>query len=234
MYFIYNGIKSTDMGLNIKNKPSISPIERNIETVEVDGRNGELIFDKGNYKNLIIRVECILNRDRETSILNRITNLRTWLQKEFDYKKLYFSDDLGYYYEAVCINKLDIDEVFNEIGEGELSFTCKPLKVFDDEEIEITSNNQLIYNPYNYPSEPVISVFGNGDIKIYVNNKLIDLRGVQEQITIDNEEMVVVKGEVLQNEKLYSDFVTLECGENYIRYEGTVNRLVIKPNWKGL
>ena len=53
-YFKFNGKISLDYGILIRNKQSYNTPEREIEVVSVPGRDGDIIFDKGNYKNVDI------------------------------------------------------------------------------------------------------------------------------------------------------------------------------------
>ena len=48
-YFIFNGINSKDLGIVIKEMPPITKSEKNIESISVTGRNGNLHIDNGTY-----------------------------------------------------------------------------------------------------------------------------------------------------------------------------------------
>ena len=47
--FKFNGTSSEDLGLVIQTPPTYSFPERELETVHVPGRNGDLIIDKNNF-----------------------------------------------------------------------------------------------------------------------------------------------------------------------------------------
>lgn len=49
-YLIFGGECSKDFGLYISGSGAFNAPERDIETVEVPGRNGSLIIDNGRYK----------------------------------------------------------------------------------------------------------------------------------------------------------------------------------------
>ena len=57
------------------------------------------------------------------------------------------------------------------------------------------------------------------------------LKGVEDYIEIDTELYNCFKGDVNQNNKMYSDFPVLEEGVNNISWEGNVTRLEITPRW---
>lgn len=233
-YFIFNGISSADFGIIITNTNQLSSPERNIDIVEVDGRNEVLVIDKGNYKPFELKLECSI--DSENTDINELArNIKRWLQSDFSYKKLILSDDDEYYYEAICANKLDIEEVIIELGEFQVTFLCKALKkhINGNNKIILTSP-KIIQNSY-MNSNPYIKIVGNGDINININNQKLILKNIEDEIEIDCEIMNAYKNVndkiILQNHKMYSDFPILEEGRNSISWTGNIIRLEITPRW---
>ena len=84
-------------------------------------------------------------------------------------------------------------------------------------------------------SEPLITVYGNGDITLNINGNSYPLRNVQESITIDSEMMEVFKGNTNQNGKYGgAEFPRFEVGQNEIRWTGNVSKIKIQPRWRWL
>ncbi len=232
MYFIYDNISSQEFGLKIKKDGinNFSSPQRSYETIQVKGRNGDLIIDNGNYENFTLEIECYI--DSRNSDLNTISKeLKKWLVSDLKYKKLILSTDSNYYYEAICINKIDISEVVKNFGECLIVFSCKPLKkeIFGDSKIILTQSNTL-YNE-GLASSPYIKVVGSGDITININNQKLILKGVEDYIEVDTELYNCFKGNVNQNNKMYSNFPVLEEGKNEISFTGSVIQLEILPRW---
>ena len=232
MYFIYNGISSEGFGIKIKKGGinNFSSPQRSYETIQVKGRNGDLLIDNGNYENFTLEIECYL--DARNSNLNTISmEIKKWLMSDLGYKKLILSTDFNYYYEAICANKLDISEMVENFGECLIVFNCKPLKreVFGDSRITLTQSSAL-YNE-GLASNPYIKVVGSGDIAININNQKLVLKGVEDYIEVDTELYNCFKGNINQNNKMYSDFPVLEEGKNDISWTGNVTRLEITPRW---
>ena len=73
MYFIYDNISSQEFGLKIKKDGinNFSSPQRSYETIQVKGRNGDLIIDNGNYENFTLEIECYL--DARESDLNAVS-----------------------------------------------------------------------------------------------------------------------------------------------------------------
>lgn len=229
-YFIYDGISSADFNIIITKTNQLSSPERNIEIIEIDGRNDHLLIDKGNYKPFNLEIECYIDAE-ENNICEISRNIKKWLQSDFKFKKLIFSDDPEYYYEASCINKLDIEEVINLLGEFKITFLCNPLKKKINSDFPIVlTNNTTLYNE-NIVSNPYIKVVGSGNITVNINNQKLILKGVEEYIEVDTELYNCFKGSENQNNKMYSDFPVLEEGKNNISWEGNVTRVEIIPRW---
>jgi predicted phage tail component-like protein len=233
-YFTYDNKVSSDFGIIITKINQLSAPQRNIEVIEVDGRQGPILNDKGNYKPFELELECSI--DSSNANINDISrDIKRLLQTDFRFKKLILSDDDEYYYEAVCINKLDIEEVIEQLGEFQLVFLCKPLRKVLQGENKITlTKHGVIYNKY-IVSRPNIKIVGNGDITININNQKLILKNVENEIEVDSEIMNCYKsisGVVTnQNNKMYSEFPIIEEGLNNISWTGNVTRVEIIPRW---
>ena len=102
-------------------------------------------------------------------------------------------------------------------------------EVFGDSRITLTQSSTLYNN--GLVSNPYIKVVGNGDITININNQKLILKGIEGYIEVDTEIYNCFKGNVNQNNKMYSDFPILEEGQNNISWEGKVTSLEILPRW---
>ena len=118
-----------------------------------------------------------------------------------------------------------------------LQFKVQPFKYninpFADE-LTLTAQT-IIRNGGTVYSEPIITVYGSGDITLTINEKDFPLYSVDGSITIDSEMMEVFKGTANQNSKYGGEtFPRLEVGENAISWTGNVSRVEIQPKWRWL
>lgn len=235
-YFVYNGMSSADFGIVITNTNQLSSPERNVEIVEIDGRDEPLIIDKGNFKPFELKITCSIDSE-EKNINDLSRDIKMWLQSDFKLKKLILSDDLEYYYNAACVNKLDIEEVIKELGEFELTFLCDPLKRYEIGDSKIILKTHKTIQNYWYESKPLIRILGNGDITININDQKVIFKGVQDEIEIDSNIMNAYKIDkftnniINENSKMYSDFPVIEAGKNNISWTGDVLSIEITPRW---
>ena len=89
-------------------------------------------------------------------------------------------------------------------------------------------------NPGSVYSEPLMTVYGSGDITLMVGMTVIELTGVSGSIVLDSVLKEAYKDTTLMNERMTGDFPVLNPGMNAISWSGTVTRVVIQPNWRYL
>ena len=100
--------------------------------------------------------------------------------------------------------------------------------------LELTAPT-TIRNSGTVYSEPIITVYGSGDITLNINGEDFPMYGVQESITIDSEMMEVFKGNANQNGKYGgAEFPRFEVGKNKINWTGNVSKIKIQPRWRWL
>lgn len=239
MFFTYRGKSSKDFGLKIININNLSSPKRNITKESILGRNGDLLIDNNNYENFTLEIECdiVLNKNQDINTIS--DEIKKWLYSSFKYDKLILNDSPELYYEAVCINKIDISMILKNYGSILIIFDCKPFKKYinGNSYIDITLS-KTIYNGFGFESYPILSIYGNGNITLNINNQSLILKDIENKITIDSEMMnayKIVDGLItLQNNKMYSDFPTLDPGENKFSWIGNIEKIEVMPRWAKL
>lgn len=100
--------------------------------------------------------------------------------------------------------------------------------------ITLTTSTQFITNPGSVYAEPVITVYGSGDITLMVGTTIVELEGVSGSITLDTPLMEAYTGTTSQNGKMTGEFPVLKPGANAISWTGSVTKVVLRPNWRFL
>ena len=96
----------------------------------------------------------------------------------------------------------------------------------------ISNGSAVVGNPGSVYSEPIIHVYGSGDITLIVNDTFIELEGIEDSVVLNSVIQEAYQGETLLNEKMEGDFPVLKPGNNLISWSGDVSRVVIAPNWR--
>ena len=91
-----------------------------------------------------------------------------------------------------------------------------------------------ITNPGAVDSEPLIRVYGNGDITLMVGTQIVELEGIDGQIFLDSEIQEAYKGTTSMNVAMSGEFPKLLPGMNAVSRTGNVTSIVITPRWRTL
>ena len=91
-----------------------------------------------------------------------------------------------------------------------------------------------VRNNTTYFSQPVLKIFGQGNIKLFVNDELVEVKNINEGITIDSELQEAYYQNNNLNHQMLGSFPTFEIGENKIRTEGNIDKIEILPQWRWL
>ena len=122
MNFTYRCHTSDEFGIKIISSNYLSSSARNVEVVPVDGRDGDLLIDYGNFKNFKLNIEIEI--DAQKSDLDTvIEEIKRWLYSGVDYSPLVIGKKT---FQATYISNLDIAEVYKNVGTCLLIFECKP------------------------------------------------------------------------------------------------------------
>ncbi|KEH95746.1 hypothetical protein Z962_07965 [Clostridium botulinum C/D str. BKT12695] len=224
----HNGIEfnTKDLGILINKRPPLPKPQRRINYIEIVGKNGTLTEDLESYKDIELSFECTImyNVERNSTLIN------SWLDGQGD---LYLNWLEGYKFKVknVKFEGIDIDIV----GDFTVTFVCDPFKYYiDNSNIEI-KNPTIIYSPeFVYESEPVIKVYGSGNITLNINNNSIKLKDVQDYITLDSTIQECYKNNSNCNNKMQGEFPMFLQEENRISWNGDVQKIEIIPNWRCL
>lgn len=115
--FTYNNINSREVGLLVVESDHTKGFQKDLEFVKVPGRTGDLIIDNKTFSNKIITTNCKIKY--RYPIVELVKTLEDWLQSDFNYKKLEYSD--GIVVNAVCNEALEVIK----IAEGFYSVSIK-------------------------------------------------------------------------------------------------------------
>ena len=69
-----------------------------------------------------------------------------------------------------------------------------------------------IFNIGTFDSEPIITIFGSGNITLKVNGQNVYLTGITDKITLDSEMQNAYRGTASMNNKMSGDFLILMPG----------------------
>ena len=225
-YFVFKGIDSRQYNILISAMPEPVKPGKKGKLVEIPGRNGSLYQDEGVYEEYTLSIECGARDMKDVAVLG------AWLDGAGE---LILSTEPDKLYRARVVNKIAFSNMIQLYGSFMVLFDVYPLKysVNSADDLVVLEAPGEIYNPGTYYSEPVIHVYGAGNIKLILNGDEFGLAGVEGHVTLNSEIMECYKGNVNCNAKLSAqNFPILKVGRNVLEFSGDVHRVEIEPNWR--
>ncbi|HEY8804309.1 MAG TPA: distal tail protein Dit [Clostridium sp.] len=225
-YFIFNNVKSTDY-LIINTLPSCFKALRDIQKIEVIGRSGYLTQDLGSYRGVLKSVACTIRNLDDIGFLNQ------WLDGGGE---VIFSNEPEKKYYATIISEIDYVKFVKEYKSFTIIFDCQPFgyDLFCDSTLLSITKTTNVYNGFTYFSEPVLKVYGEGNITLTIGNQVITLTNVVDYVTIDTPLQNCYKDASLQNNNMSGDFPVLNVGSNNISWTGNITKIEITKNFRSL
>ena len=222
-----------DFGMLISQRPNLPSPKRRVNTINIPGRDSNLRFDEKTYDDITLTVECSV-KDRE-NIANKIDDIKAWLFEAGE-GDLIFSFQPDKKYIAQVVNSIDFKQVYKYFSEFLIIFNCRPFKyAVENNIVNIIETETTINNLGTIESEPVISIYGSGDIVFKINEQQISLKGVSEKIIVDSviQDCYDDLGDNL-NGSMSGEFLKMKPGENIIEWSGNVTKVELLPNWRWL
>lgn len=221
-YFIFNNIDSRDLGITVKNMPLIPRAERDIDVINVSGRNGNLHIDNKTFRSNSYTISCII------SDVSKIDEIKSALIGTGNLILSKYSDR---YFIATIKNQISFDKYLNYLQEFPLQFDIEPISLnLTEETLEYTSDNLDFDIGGNIEISPKITITGVGIVTI--NNVSIEVE--ETGIQIDCELMNCTKNNLNYNNKVILDeFPKLNPTDNSIVFGTGITKvtLVYRRGW---
>lgn len=232
--FTFGGKNSyEDYGIVIAKRPNLPSPKRRITYIETPGRNSSVRYDEKTYEDITLLIDCGLRSKGD--LINQLDEIKAWLFNTGE-SDLVFSFSPNKKYTAQVVNAIDFTQVFKYSSRFPVVFNGRPFKYAShNQEVEITKPTTFINNPGTIESEPILKVYGEGDITLKINDneiKLIDIRGK----IILNSTLEDCYNDAFENlnHKMVGVFPLLKVGQNQIQFTGNVEKLEMLPNWRWL
>lgn len=250
-HFIYNGFNSADFGVFISGVGTYDAPTREVETVSIPGRSGDILFDNNRFSNIDITYPCYIPR----GFPNKYEDFKAAMLSDTGYHRLEDTYSPEHFREAYVTGPIAPGTgPVNKSGRFDITFHCKPQRflTLGERALTLTDANSRIHNRTLYPSKPLIQITGTqgGSGFVYVSRYgASDLSEFFTIIINENTTGIMyldcetcnayyeVEGtlrKVSLNNKIQTDtsgFPVLAPGYNNVQFSGSITRLVVRPNW---
>lgn len=159
-WLTYDGTDLRDFGVYISGNGTFNAPERDITSIAVPGRNGDLTIDNGRYKNIKVKYPAFIVEE----FADNIGAMREYLSSKVGYYRLedtYAPDEYRMARVSGGITAKPLDELI--AGNFDLSFDCKPQRYLKSGEEWISVNANVspsasLFNSTRQRALPLIKV----------------------------------------------------------------------------
>lgn len=163
----FGGINSKDYGVYIEGESAFNAPQRDVELIEIPGRNGAYVHDMGRYSNIEVSYPAGLFGHSESEFAEKISNFRNAICSKKGYQKLTDDYNPDEYRMGVYSSGLDVKPAILRAGEFDLKFNCKPQRFLTSGDVPVSlDSGDTLTNPTLFESKPLIECKGYGDINL--------------------------------------------------------------------
>ena len=173
--FTFGDVSSKDYGVYITQEAAYNAPDRDVEVVEIAGRNGAYILDKGRFRNITVSYKCGIALDDEQSFESAIRTFRNALSsKAGKYVRLEDEYNPNEYRQAAFLGGIEVDMADRRAGEFTVSFDAMPQRFLKSGETAVTvASGGTLNNPTLFESHPLISADIDDAATLTIGDKTI-------------------------------------------------------------
>lgn len=230
-YFTLDGVDSRTFGVYVSGQGTFNAPVRDIDFIQIPGRNGDLIglptrLENGEYR----YDDAFIYADFK----NQIAAFRAFLLSNPGYRRLTDSYHPDEFRLVAYRGGLDVDPTTkNDAGKFDIIFTAKPQRyLLSGETVVSLSASGTINNPTLFNALPLVRVYGAGVLTI--NGTDITISEANTYTDIDFESGYAYNGADDRNAYVSvgaNDFPALIPGDNAITLGTGITGADITPRW---
>ena len=229
-YFTFAGTNSKDFGVYLNGDKTFNSPAREIETISIPGRNGDLVIDKNRYLNVAHTYDAFIIRH----FWGNIRELENFLATQVGYQRLEDTYHPDEFYLAVFSSGLDVTPTEDlMVGTFTITFNRKPQRFLKTgEQIQTFTANGSLRNPTRETALPLIRVYGVGTFQIGTATITVTSNPGYIDLDCDTENAYMEATNCNDYIRLDSDsFPKLPAGQTNVVLGSGITKIEIKPRW---
>lgn len=228
--FWLDGEDAKTYGIVLQKEIEFSEAEPVTESVKIAGKDGEMVYYDGSYKNVKGVAKCYVLGEEAAFML---TNVNAWLLSKTGYRRLQTLHEPHFYRLARVVRGAKLDHRLNMLNGFNVEFDCNPYKYFlSGEEAIAISESATIESPTPFTSLPLIVTHGSGSGTLTVNGNAFLMTDCNETV-IDSEKRKAYRGTTNMNSTVSGIFPTLGK-TNTISFTGGITSITLTPRWRSI
>lgn len=231
-YFTLNGVDSRNYGVYISGQGTFNSPARNLDFIEVPGKDGDLIGLSTRLENGEYRYN---NAFIYTNFHDNIENFKSFLMSVPGYRKLVDTYHPNEYRLVAYSGNLEVNPTSkNDAGQFDIVFISKPqIYLASGDTVVTLTASGTITNPTLFASKPLLRIYGAGTI--IINGIEITISNADVYTDIDIESGYAYKGTTPKNNYVSTpnslDYPELISGSNAIVLGEGITQVDITPRW---
>lgn len=204
--------------------------QKEIENLQIPGKNGDLTIDGHRFSNITIPFNCYIHKN----FGQNYSNLINYLLSLTGYQRIESNEEPDVFRLGMIKAPIEPEMgQFNFRGQFSIDIDFMPQKWLKVGENRIAVNgSETLVNPTAFDAAPTLYVQGTGDIT--VNDSTMTLANNTGTTVIDCGAQNVYEGTINRNSDITltdNAFPVLVPGTNTIEYGTGITSLIVVPNW---
>jgi len=227
-YFTFDSTTSSSFGVWISGSGTFSAPARAYNLLTVPARNGALVGLDKRFENIEVTYPAFCYNPAN------LASFRAFLLSHEGYFKLEDTYNSGEYRMAMYAGPFEPEMTsMLDAGSFDIVFNCKPQRYLNSGlTVQTFTADGTINNPTKFPSQPLLRVYGTGNLGI--GSDTITITAADVYTDIDCEMMDAYKGTVSKNDYVVLsnyNFPVLESGNTGIALGTGITKVEITPRW---
>ena len=171
----FGEVDSAEYGIFLTGEGVFNAPERDVQFVEVPGRNGNIAIDQGRYKNIEVTYKAGTFDSDPERFAGKLAKFRNAILSQKGYQRLsdtYHPEEyrMGIYVSGFKVTPASLSQG----GEFDLVFNCKPQRWLVSGELPVlVTSGDIFINSTPFEANPMLEVEGYGSIQF--NGHIISL-----------------------------------------------------------
>lgn len=230
--FTFNNINSSQFHMYCSNGGTYDAPERDVKSVAVPGRNGELTIDNGRFANSKVKFPCFVAKQFAANA----ENIRGWLMTPRWYCRLEDDAHPDEFRMARYVGGVSFEPKYTDKEATlEVVFSCMPQRFLTSGEYALKyteKSGSIMPNPTQFDANPLVTVYGSGSGSVVIAGKAISISDISGSVTIDCETMNAYNGAENRNGTInVNEWPVLPPGQASYSFSGGVTSIEITPRW---
>ena len=163
---IFGGVDSSEYGIYITGEGVYNAPERDVEFVDIPGRNGAIALDQGRYQNIEVTYSAGVFGKGPEEFREALSDFRNAILSQRGYQKLEDTYHPEEFREAIYVAGLEVEPSQKKAGQFELTFNCKPQRWLSVGALPVpVDSGDILGNPTIFDSSPLLEITGYGSVE---------------------------------------------------------------------